>query len=135
MALKLSPDYLVVKYLKSATNGKSISIRLIRVVTLILIALLITGTIVTVNGYLKAKQAAKEYNQNKFGLMVLNATYKNDNGKWDYQRDEYLGAMMRAKRNMNWYEFPIYFFLTCFIIPWICIRLSFWIIDAGMGKQ
>lgn len=134
MALKLSPEYMISKYAKSATNGRSISVRVSRIIILALVALLVVVIVVTIQDYSKAKEATSRYNLNKAQLEAINRMYPNDNGKWDYARDEKLSGMAYAKADMNWYYFPIYFLLILFIVPWVIIRLSFWIIDAGKEK-
>lgn len=130
MALKLSPEYWISGLVKSATNGKKISVRLRRILTLIIIPLWIMGIAISVEGFIKAKEATHKYKHFKSRLESLNMMYPNDNGRFDGTRSDYMASMNEAERNTGGYCYWIYFLLLCLIIPWVVARLVFWIIDA-----
>lgn len=90
----------------------------------------IIGLILVVQGFIKAKEATKEYKQAKVRLEAINSMYPNDDGRFDMTRNEWRSVMWEAERKTDGYYYGIYYLLICFIIPWVILRLVFWIIDA-----
>jgi hypothetical protein len=135
MALKLSPENWIAGLVKSATNGRIISVRLRRILTLIIIPIWITGLVISIQGFFDARKATAYYNEQKARLDYLNSTYRNDNGRYDNSRNDYQSGMNWAEGKMNGYYYGLYFILLCFIIPWLITRIAFWIIDAKEVEQ
>jgi len=135
MALQLSPEILVTKYIKSATKRKNIPLRLIRLFTLLMTLVWIIGLILVIQGFIKAKDATKEYKQAKVRLEAINSMYPNDNGRFDMARDEQRSVMWEAERKTGGYYYGVYYLLICFIAPWIVLRLIFWIVDAKNAPE
>ena len=130
MALNLSPELLIANYVKSATNGRIISVRLRRILTLIIIplwvGLLIWSGIMTFQGVTAFRDVKRIENSiretNKFygdahhtGVLELEL-YKAEDAK---DLVYYLPA----------------FLISSLLIPWLTLRLIFWIIDAENSKE
>lgn len=135
MAIKLSPEYWIGGLIKSATNGRVIPVKTKRILTSIIIPIWIVGLIICIQGFTEARKASKYYNEQKVRLDALNSTYSRDNGKFDNSRGDYLSGMRWAEEKMNGYYYGIYFLLICFVIPWVIVRLIFWVMDSDKTKE
>lgn len=108
--MKISPEHWVDKFIRSATNGRIVSVKLRRVLTLIVIPIWFLGLIYSllwlyvgcVNGYI-------------YWFRPLIEAY---NKKIIFS--ELIFSLLA----------PAFYLLICFIIPWIIVRLIFWVIDA-----
>lgn len=108
MPLNLSPELLVAKYIKSATNGRSISVRLRRILSLAFIPIWIFAIYKFISHIISTIHIRIRYN------------------------DLYETGFLR----MNW---PIHLgvtlqFFAFIFLPWIILRVIFWIIDADKTK-
>lgn len=130
MRLILSPELLIAKYVKSATNGRIISVRLRRIMTLIIIpiwlGLLIWSAIMTYQGITAFKEIKKIENS----IRETNKFYGDAN---------HIGILevelSRAEDSKDLiYYFPASLILG-FIIPWVILRMMYWIIDADKAKE
>lgn len=111
--MNLSPELLVAKYLRSATKGKMTSLKQIRTWTLILIIL--------------------------WGFMLLSTTFHiyvaiKACPQFRFEREHYAGTLAEllpseAKDNVFGLIWIAYFILSM-LIPWIVLRLKFWISEA-----
>lgn len=135
MSLHITPEILVAKYIKSATNRRNISLRLIRLLTLLLFTVWIIGFYLVIQGFINSRDATKEYRQAKVRLEAIDSMYPNDNGRFDMVRYDLRSAMLAAERKTDGYYFGIYYILICFIIPWVILRVVFWIVDAKEIEQ
>lgn len=139
MASKLSPEYLIAKYIKSATNGRSISVRLRRILTLVLIPLWIAGLVWS--GYMSYEgfKAIRKKNNIEEWLRYARLQYANNNPSMNISENpSILDSEMQLRTQKDRIDLVYYFpaFLVIgFIIPWIVLRLTFWIIDADKGKE
>ena len=141
MALRLSPELLVAKYVKSATNGKKISIRLKRVLTLILIPVWICG--IVWSGYMtfQGLMAYQKIKKIEYSIRETNKNYSRYNpNTGSFTTDQqYLNqlesrlAIQKDNRDLIFY-LPA-FLVIGFVIPWVILRLMFWIIDANNTKE
>lgn len=130
MRLNLSPELLIANYVKSATNGRIISVRLRRILTLIIIplwlGLLIWSGIMTSEGISAFKEVKKIENSiretNKF-----------------YGDADHIGILevelSRAEDSKDLIYYLPAFLVLGFIVPWVILRLIFWIIDADKAKE
>lgn len=135
MSLHISPEILVAKYIKSATKRRNISLRLIRLLTLLLFTVWIIGFYLVIQGFINSREATKEYRQAKVRLEALDSMYPNDNGRFDMVRFDLRSAMSAAERKTGGYYFGIYYILICFVMPWVILRVVFWIVDAKEIEQ
>lgn len=140
MSLKLSPEHLVVKYINSATNGKVLSIRLGRLLTLIVFPLWIVSLawagIMTFEGI-------KSINKSKALEQSIRFERKN-NSHYDYNRSTFVAETPylemlenklrgeRDKKNLIYY-LPVCIVILLFI-PWIVLRLIYWVVDSDKSK-
>lgn len=136
MPLKISPEYLVVKYINSATNGKVLPIRLGRILTLVIFPLWIVSLAwagaMTFEGI-------KSLNKSEALEQSIRLERKN-NSRYDYNRStfvtetpylEMLENKLRVERDK---KDLIYYLPTCivilFFIPWVALRLIYWVADS-----
>lgn len=145
-----SPELWVARFIKSATNGKTISVRARRILTLIMIPLWLLGLVWCVTlcydgtkaifTYYKLKDEASsdmgEYI--KRGLedqqRIARKMYHNPYLTLTYKPPDYEYEMKQAKEDiLQLLAFPIYV-LIFFVTPWIITRLVFWVIDADNAK-
>ena len=136
MTINLSPEVLVRKYIKSATNGKVIPVRIGRLLTLILIPLWIGGVIWS---GIMSLEGIKAINKTKRLEEAIRFERKNSkpyypNGGTMLYESPYLQDLQQKltvqqdKRDFVFY-FPAYIIIA-FILPWIIVKLIFWVIDA-----
>lgn len=111
MAIKLSPEYWVGGLIKSATNGRIISARLRRILTIILISIWALSITQIIMSILDIKRELNAYNKNPH-------TYP-----------EYI-----LKHNLKEPIEIIIYVVLFMILPWLIIRLVFWVIDADKAK-
>ena len=140
MALKLSPEYWVGRFIKSATNGKSISVRLKRILTLILIPIWIGGlawtgymTYIGITAYQKVKKIEYSIREtNKFYSRYNPNTGSFTTDPYYLNQLESRLAIQQDNKDLVYY-LPL-FLLIGFVLPWILLRLIFWIVDADKEK-
>lgn len=175
----ISPDLLIAKFIKGATNGRVVTIRTRRVLTLILIPVWLLGLLFTIpifyegckaaNAYLDAKtdrgiryqdlpedysvghemrkSMRERFLRNSHPADTLTAQEwniiegKEPEPDWlKEQLESYTppvdqAAIEDAKVNMlNLLALPLYGLLL-FVIPWIVLRLIYWIVDADKAKE
>ena len=175
----ISPDLLIAKFIKSATNGRVVTIRTRRVLTLILIPVWLLGLFFTIpifyegckaaNAYLDAKtdrgiryqdlpedyyvghemhkSMRERFLRNSHPEDTLTAEEwniiegKEPEPDWlKEQLESYTppvnqAAIDDAKAGMfNLLALPLYV-LIFFALPWIVLRLIFWVIDADKAKE
>lgn len=112
MAFKLSPEYLVAKLVKMATNGRVISPIFRRILTIILVPfwiLLIRGIILSI---INIKEEVDIYNR----------------APKMYPK-EYFQHNLREPIEL------IIIFLTLIVLPWLIVRLIYWVIDADKARS
>ena len=104
MPSKLSPENIIANFIKSATNGRAVSPKLRRILTIIIFPIWVLGL--------------------AFYLWVtIDMIMYND----------------MIKHPIRFLDFDeawsiIYFILIAFIIPFIILKLTFWVIDADREK-
>jgi hypothetical protein len=142
----ISPERLVAKFIKSATNGRTVSVRKRRILTLIAIPIWLLGfaccATCSYNGvkaiftYYEAKKNYSpefdKYMEEDIKKMepLAQKTYHNPYLKLRYVPKDYESEMRRAKREMfQLLAIPVYL-IVFFILPWVITRLVFWIVDA-----
>jgi hypothetical protein len=112
---KFSPELWVARFIKSATNGKTVSIRVRRILTLIVIPIWLLGLIWSLLAfYIGCIETYQYFNlspSDHFGNYVV--------------IDEYMMRILAI---------PIYL-LICFATPWAITRLTFWIVDADKVRE
>jgi len=61
MALKLSPEFLVARFVKSATNGRKTSVKLSRILTIIVLPIWLGSIVIATDSYIQAFKAVPKY--------------------------------------------------------------------------
>jgi len=129
MAIKISPEIWIAKFVKSATNGRVITVRLRRILTLLILPIWLLGLGITSYYCYKAIIAIPKYNEEKEIMKSIGGVgYYYPTG---YANDE----MISLEEDIKGFISIIYYLAICFIIPWIILRLTFWIIDADNAKS
>jgi hypothetical protein len=141
MPLKLSPEYWVMGFVKSATNGKNISIRLRRILTIILTPIWLGGlvwagymTYIGVTAYQKVKKI-------EHSIRETNKHYSQYNpNTGSFTTDPYYLRKLESRLSIEndnkdlVYCLPA-FLVIGFLVPWVLLRLIFWIVDADNTKE
>lgn len=112
---KLSPELLVSRYIKSATKGRNVSIRTRRFLTLVLLPIWAMGLLWSLIAF---------YYGCLDTILYFNLSPADNFGNY-VVFDEYLLCIMAI---------PIYLCI-CFILPWVVVRLIFWIVDADKAHE
>lgn len=133
---KLSPEYWVSTYIKSATKREIKSKLDRRVLTLLFCICWFIGLIPVWNSFQDARQAEKDYARASIQLGLtpqyvgsLLSQYEIESRKESY-KNEQLQRMETAKSRMQWLPDLLYYFLFAFVCPWIILRIIFWIVNA-----
>ena len=143
MAYSFSPEILVGNYIKSATNGRVISLRLKRILTLILIPLSIAATVYSAIMFYQGVTAIKKVE--KLEKALRSERLNNSHYDWNYGKSQFVPnspfytlweqELRNAKDRIDlayYSPLPISFLL---VVPWIILRLVFWIIDAKETEE
>lgn len=139
MSLKLSPEIWVAKYVKSATNGRVISIKLRRILTLVIIPIWLVGfcfmvdycydAVIAISKYKKANESV-QFHQNERKInygFPANQSYLIP----QYESIENAIADREAsKTKIYGFVSILYYVLVFYMIPWGILRIIFWIKDA-----
>lgn len=137
--MKLSPEFLVAGLIKSATNGRIASVRLRRIITLIIIPVWIAGIAISIDGFITALDASTKYKEYEWKLKRFNQSVRPDGYIYDNSfnqlKDDYQSEMWKYERKKDGYFYILYFLLICLIIPWVLTRIIFWIIDADKATE
>ncbi|MGN6400970.1 MAG: hypothetical protein ACTHMD_10980 [Flavisolibacter sp.] len=121
MASKLLPEYWVSGFIKSATNGRTVTVKQRRLITLLAIPIWVIGLIVTIVLVYQAIAAWPHYIQAKSYYDLYQSDYYN---YFNLRYTVYAGAI----------SLVLYLFI-CFIAPWTLLRLASWIKDADNVKE
>ncbi len=140
MAINFSPEQLVAKYVKSATNGRSISIRLRRIITLFLFPLWIIAFAWSITMLYQGVSAINTAKKLDKAIKSEKYYYNYNDGKtqWipssPYHELWQQNLMLAQGRIVLLYysPLPILFLL---LVPWIGLRLVFWIVNANEVVQ
>ena len=130
MALNLSPEFLIANYVKSATNGRIISVRLRRILTLIIVplwfGLLVFSGVATWQGITAFRDVKRIQNS----IRETNKFYGDANHTGILEIE--LSRAVDAKDLV--YYLPA-FLIGSLLIPWLILRAIFWIIDTESTKE
>jgi hypothetical protein len=140
MAISLSPEHLVAKYIKSATNGRNISVRLRRIITLILIPIWIISLVWSISMLYQGVTAIRI--AEKFDKAIKSEGYHHEYRNGNSQivpnsvyHDLWQEKLWEAQNNIDLTYYSLLPILFVFIVPWIILRLVFWVIDAKETEQ
>lgn len=130
MGLNLSPELLIASYIKSATKGRIISVRLRRILTLIIIpvwlGLLVWSGVMTYQGI----KAFRDVKRIENSISETNKFYGDANHVGILEVE-----LSRAKDYTDLVFYLPAFLISSLLFPWIILRLTFWIIDAESNKE
>lgn len=108
--MKNLPERLVHKFILSASNGRSVSPKIRRLLTLVVVPIWTLGLIYSLIWFVVGCIEGKKYWFGTFDERYqVGVTY-----------EELLLAVFA----------PLIYFAICFFIPWTIIRLIFWVKDA-----
>jgi len=100
MPSKLSPEHIIARFIKSATNGRSVSPRIRRLITIIIFPIWVIGLLFCL--------------WISIDMIIYNEMIKHPILFLDF--DEAWSFL--------------YFILLAIILPFIILKLTFWVIDA-----
>lgn len=112
MALKLSPEFFVSKLIKLATNGRIISAKFRRILTIILIPVWGLSIAHIIMSILDIRTKINEHN-------------RNPNDYPDYVLSHNLREPIEI----------IIYMIVLIVVPWLLLRLVFWVYDAKEIEQ
>ena len=130
MRLNLSPELLIANYVKSATNGRIISVRLRRILTLIItpiwLGLLIWSGVMTYQGITAFRDVKRIENS----IRETNKFYGDANHTGILEIE-----LSRAKDYTDLVYYLPAFLIISILTPWLILRMIFWVIDADKVKE
>lgn len=141
MASIITPELWVAKYIKSATNGKTLSIRSRRILTLFLVPIWIAGLVWSVYMTYIGISAYQKVKNIEYSIRETNKFYSRYNSNaGSFTTDPVYLERLESRLSVEQDNKDLIYYLPAFLIigfilPWIILRLIFWIIDAKEIEQ
>jgi hypothetical protein len=139
MKSNLSPELIIARLIKSATNGRIISVRLRRILTLIIFPIWVIGLSLAIYLLVQASSALSERDEVTNDIRIYEGKARTQKDlEWAY--NERVFSLQKEQSTLDTTIFHgfasvFYFIILCFLLPWLILRITFWIIDADKVKE
>jgi hypothetical protein len=130
MRLNLSPELLIANYIKSGTKGRIISVRLRRILTLIIIPTWLGFLVWSGAATYQGISAFNDVKRIENSIRETNKFYGDTNHTQLLELELY-----RAEDAKDLVYYLPVFLIVSLLIPWLILRIIFWIIDAESNKE
>ena len=136
MNSKFSPELIVARYIKSATNGRILTVRMSRLLALIILPIwlvvFILSGIMMYDGIRSFVKLAEIEDHRKISTANIQSSI-DQSREISRIDDEYYYDKIQNDNRISVLFLPA-FIVICFGIPWALLRLVFWIIDGDNTK-
>jgi len=136
MAFKLSPELWVAGFIKSATNGRVISVRFRRILSLIVLPFWILALVIfSLISYTLIINIKENINANHYIKEKISGRESSgDMSMQEYDPYNHMAESFRevetTTSNIKELTWELICIVLILIAPWVLLRLTFWIIDA-----